>query len=128
MPSIGDQIRDVERNIDCLQFQLAVEQGVLARLKAIDRNGQSTNGKDRMIPGSLASQIREVFIRLDRAISVDELVKELEAKGVSTTAQAGLKGSVASILSKGRGSNLFRRVSRGIYQLKKEPGEAPQKE
>ena len=54
--------------------------------------------------------------RLGRAVNNEELLAELERKGVSTKAKAGLKGTVAAVLSKRK--DLFVRVGTGLYDLK----------
>ncbi len=122
MATMAEQIKDVGQKIASLEFQLAVERAVLARLQVIEQsNGNGSGARDRVVQGSLTAEMKEVFERLNRRIAVDELIRELGAKGVTSKGKSGLKGAVASVLSKR--DDLFTWVSRGLYELKKESKE-----
>jgi len=127
MVTLAQQIKDVQREIGELEFKLAVSRQVLERLEVVNQNTtEPSNGKDRLVQGSLTSQMREVFAASKKPISTRELLTALEARGVTTNAKAGLKGAVASVLSKR--DDLFVRVDRGTYDLKREPVESGHKE
>lgn len=124
MATLSEQVIEIEQKIKALEFQLAVEREVLARLKAVNPGPAiSAHGHGRFIGGSVASAMAEMLRESDEAMTVDEIVKGLESRGFSTTAKAGLRGAVFSVISKQ--NKLFVKVDRGLYSIVRQ-GAAPE--
>ncbi len=119
MSTITEQIKQVEEKISDLRFKLMVEEGVLKRLKALNRPEQSPIPIREIRPvtrrGTLIDHIREAMSERNRAMHVREITEVLKIKGVTTGAKAGLSSAVACSLH--RRNDLFRRVQHGTYEL-----------
>jgi len=73
---------------------------------------------DSVIEGSLVSRIIGVLEAVGRPMKAKEISARVKEQGFATTAKAGLKGAVASQLSRGFKTGRFIRKGRGRYALK----------
>ena len=115
--NIADEIEQVEKKIDELNIQLRIEKAVLSRLKAIGGKKQaSAKGHKALKKDSLAARIRTVLINSGKQMSVAEIIEKLQEQDVGTDSPTGLGPLVPSAIS--RRPDIFRRVRRGVYDLK----------
>jgi len=126
MGNIQEQIRQVEDKIKDLRIKIMIEEGVLKRLRAIDNPEQPLLPSEDNVPntepvtqqGSLVEHIRVVLYENNRSMHVKEICSSLTAKGVTTGAKAGLASAIACAMY--RRDDLFQRVRRGLYRLRKQ--------
>ena len=110
-----DRIRELQVSAERIRFDLAVEEAVLKRLRALS-NGSSSNGTvPAKVPGSIASRIEEAMLTAGGPMSVTAITEALEKAGVTTRSESGLQPSVASALS--RRKDLFVNTGKGAYDL-----------
>jgi len=124
--SITDEIKKVEAKIENLRFRLAVEEKVLSHLQAIENPHSSsvkTWSQRKFRKGSLASNVEHLLKEVNRPMKVSEIAKELESRGVTTNSKYGLGPMVASAVRK---TDVFTRLSRGMYCLKNQKKEVQQ--
>ena len=122
--NITEEIQKVERKINDLRLKLMVEEKVLERLKAIQnphpvsvksRGRRKHRTKHRN--GSLSSKIEALLKEVGRPMQVKEIKIALEGRGVKTDSKYGLGPMIASAVRK---SDVFVKLRRGLYYLKKQ--------
>ncbi len=110
-----DRIRQLQSEAEKIKFDLAVEQAVLARLRAVSDTPASTGAGLAKVPGSIASRIEEAMLVAGGPMNVITITEVLEKAGVTSESASGLKPSVASSLSRRR--DLFVKVGKGEWDL-----------
>jgi hypothetical protein len=113
---IGEQIRLAQEKVEHLERELYVEREVLSRLQSIDVTIARAYHGRHVRRGSLTAEVTEIMARAGRPVTIAEIVHELDAKGVTTTAKCGLRGNAASVLS--ARTDLFIWIDTNTYDLK----------
>lgn len=116
--NITDQIKECKAKIIDLEFNLAVERAVLARLSVIG-NGQQTVISDEprpIIPDSIVGPIQSVLNATSKPMKVAQLLQAIKRQDFHFHGKTEPQRLIASALN--RRTDLFERKSRGLYQLK----------
>lgn len=115
---ITNQLRKCKEKITDLEFSLAVERAVFARLSAIDNPGQiATQDESRpIIADSIVPHIKAVLMNALFPMRTKEVVAAIKQQGIHIEGKTEPKRLISSALT--RRKDLFERVSRGRYQLK----------
>lgn len=116
---ITNQIKKCKAKIADLEFNIAVEKAVLARLIAIDNFGQiATQDESRpIIADSIVPHIKSVLMNANMPMRTTEVTAAIQKQGIHIEGKTEPKRLVSSALT--RRNDLFERVSRGRYRLKK---------
>ncbi len=119
-------INELKAKHEQIRFDLAVEEGVLARLQSIPQGPRTDQplaeashhqGQLGVEGNSLAEQAATILRERGKPMQAAEISRALKERGVTTTSRAGLNSMVLSGIR--RRSDLFRRVGRGRYTLAK---------
>ena len=118
--NLKEQIDQVQKKVDELRYKLAVEEGVLIRLKSLSPKKERKLARRKAGPprkGSLAAHIQKLLRDSGGPLSVVEIAKGLEGQGFSTGAKTRLNNLIPSAIP--RRPDIFERVRHGVYDLKK---------
>ncbi|MBL7184742.1 MAG: hypothetical protein ISS70_00320 [Phycisphaerae bacterium] len=116
--NIAQELKQVEKKIERLEFDLAVEKAVYVRLKAIDTGNQPSlfgSTQPPTTPGSMPSHIEAVLINAGKPMTVSAILKAVKERGATSASEEGLKNNIRGTLK--RRGDLFARHDRGVYKL-----------
>lgn len=116
--NLAEEIKISKAKIATLEFNLAVEKAVFARLSVIGNTDQTTTSDEQrsIIPGSIVPYIRTILINKGKPMKVAQLAKAIKLQGIHIKGKTQPKRLISSALV--RRNDLFERVERGLYQLK----------
>lgn len=118
--NITEQVKSVKDRIEKLRFQLAVEEKVLTRLKAIEEptqsNQESSEDIRRTSYGSITGQLKQILQESDRPMTIKQMERALVKRGIKSKSKLGFNVAISSALFKRK--DIFRRIERGVYELK----------
>jgi hypothetical protein len=116
--NLTEQIKECKAKIVELEFNLAVERAVLARLTVIG-DGQQAAISDEprpIIRDSIVAPIQSVLNSTNKPMKVAQLLKAIKQQDFHFHGKTEPKRLISSALN--RRSDLFERVGRGLYDLK----------
>lgn len=121
------QIESVEANIAALQLTLAVEKGVLARLKAIRAGAVVPSPNAELVrqnkliddqffirPNTLPDKARTVLLQSGKSMHISEIASGIQTLGFTTEGKTDIKTLLASALAR---CKAFKRVGPGTFDL-----------
>ena len=114
-----------KRVIADLLFRLAVERKLLRRLKSLREQPQQAGTPRQLTPGTLAYQVASLLRDHGGPMRVKEIVKTLQARGLSDKPTKNLVALVISAVR--RRQDAFERVRPGVYGLITQKGEGHEK-
>lgn len=124
--NITEQVKSVKDRIEKLRFQLAVEEKVLTRLKAIEEptqsNQESAEDIQRTSYGSITGQLKQILKESNRPMTIKQMERALVKRGIKSNSKLGFNVAISSALFKRK--DIFRRVERGVYELKNKQKES----
>jgi hypothetical protein len=123
---INEEIEKVQKKIDDLKLQLAIEQAVLERLQGLTVRKRRSPRKRSVAPrkDSLAAHLEKILRVAERSLSVSELAEMLKKNGFKSSANTPLNNLIPSAMS--RRSDIFIRLRHGVYDLKERHKETSQ--
>ncbi len=124
--NITQELKQVEKKVKELEFQLAVEKAVYERLTAIDAGNQPSlfrNTQSPTIPGSMPSHIEAVLAEADKPMKISAIVEAVKKRGAQSKMAKGIENNVRGTLK--RRNDLFVRHKRGMYKLVSEGEKTP---
>ncbi len=133
---VDNKISEVERKLEQLRFEIAVQKDVLETLMNVRGLSQQEivavrrrlpgNGSHRpILHGSVASAVEVVLTKENRPMSIAELEEVLTGQGLTSVGQRGIKPTISAALS--RRKDIFQAVHRGVFKLKEKKKESLQR-
>ena len=78
-----------------------------------------------LVNGSLMSQVGAIFHTENRALTIPEIKRKLEANGFATNCKGGLRVAICGALFRGRKIGLLEKTGRGLYVMKPQTENQP---